>query len=241
MAARKTSFSDVCGTMDELKRLLHEEHERVVADPVELIEPLLNDARYMLDRMQQRLETYRGFRARFRDILARLEEIEDVEMQKGLEALEFLRGSLEPQEEFRKQEVQSLSEGAERVRAVASAQEGRLRSYKDQALAAYDLFQEIKGSRPWIVTKDAASSFREKLEKQHQAWLPPEPHRERLLGWLSDARAVVADEAGPRDEPIVQFEDGGSIPMSQVRWSEAIGNFHPASFEPGPTGRNYRR
>ena len=66
MAARKTSFSDVCGTMDELKRLLHEEHERVVAGPVELIEPLLDDARYMLDRMRHRLETYRGFRARFR-------------------------------------------------------------------------------------------------------------------------------------------------------------------------------
>ncbi len=42
MSSRQTLFSDVCGTMDELKWLLYEEYDRVASNPSGFLEPLLN-------------------------------------------------------------------------------------------------------------------------------------------------------------------------------------------------------
>ena len=59
MAFRRTLFSDVCGTMDELRRLLCEEYEHIARDPAGLVNPLLEDALFMLGRMRNRQEEYR--------------------------------------------------------------------------------------------------------------------------------------------------------------------------------------
>ena len=66
MKSRQTRFSDVCGTMDELKRLHHEEHETVARDPIAVIKPLLEDAMYMLNGMQERIGEYDDYRNRVR-------------------------------------------------------------------------------------------------------------------------------------------------------------------------------
>jgi hypothetical protein len=57
--ARRTRFSDVCGTIDELKRLLHQEPESSVAQP-QVLESLIDDALFMEARMEVRLKQYRG-------------------------------------------------------------------------------------------------------------------------------------------------------------------------------------
>jgi hypothetical protein len=82
-----------------------------------------------------------------------------------------------------------------------------------------------------------------------EAWLPPSPHREVIVDWLKRGRAVLVSEAdaaafppGPQGrEPLVQFEDGGVMPLRVVRWSEEVRNFYPLGQPPHPRGRLYRR
>jgi hypothetical protein len=81
-----------------------------------------------------------------------------------------------------------------------------------------------------------------------EAWLPPSPHREEIVDWLRRGRAaLLSDEeaarfpAGPQGrEPLVQFEDGGVMPLRAVRWSDEVRNFYPLGSTPHPRGRLYR-
>jgi len=240
VSLRETSFSDVCGTIDELKRLMHEERERVRASPNTTIEPLLEDALFMLDRMRERLEQYKDFREKIRDILFRLDQIKDVDLRRAEKAADVVRGYIEGQGELRKSGLGVIDEAAEAIRTIAGNQENRLRTYKDLALQLHDQFTRIKGDRPWLVTEDETGSLIDNLSRKYQAWLPPEPHCGLLLKAMAESRAWVAAEALDDGQPVIQFEDGGVIPMSQVRWDSTISNFHPASFKPGPTRSKHR-
>ena len=75
---RNTRFSDVCGTMDELKRLAVEEPGRLHDQPAAEVIPLLEDALYMIGRMEQRVHEYEVFRERLRDLLAQLDGLDPV-------------------------------------------------------------------------------------------------------------------------------------------------------------------
>jgi len=121
---------------------------------------------------------------------------------------------------------------------VASDQEGRLRTCKELTLKIYDSFMKVKGNRGWLL--EEGEDLRENLEKKYQAWLPPGPHKEKILEFLVKSRAYVIEASRPGEQPTVQFEDGGLIPMSKVRWDPDIENFYPAGFKPSPTGRKYR-
>ena len=58
---RETRFSDVCGTVDELKRMLHEEPE--VGDlATERLVDLVEECAVMLERMDSRLREFQQFR-----------------------------------------------------------------------------------------------------------------------------------------------------------------------------------
>ena len=237
MSSRQTRFSDVCGTMDEMKRLLHEEHERVASDPEGTILPLLADALYMIGRMKARSEEYLRFRDRISNILSHLDQLDHVDPQKACQAIESQSRSLKSQS----LDVRELDALAESTRAVASAQEHELRAHKELTLKLHDEFVKIKGNRAWLMFADHAESPEKTMEKTYQAWLPPQPHRAELLKKLAASRAFVTTSEQPDGEPMVQFMDGGAMRMSQVRWEPAVKNFHPASFQPGATGREYRR
>ncbi len=241
MAFRQTLFSDVCGTTDELKKRLYEEYDQVASDPDGTLAGLVDDAVYMVGRMHQRLEEYRSLRERVREILASMETIEEVGREKAEEAERAIRQRIQSPQAFEEARAEEVDRAAESIRSVASKQERTLRQYKDQALRLHNAFMQIKGNRPWLVEEEGEGCLIETLRKQYQAWLPPPPHAEHLLDWLSRARAVVSETASPDGQPVVQFEDGGVMPMSQVRWDADIGNFHPASFEPGAAARQYRR
>ena len=62
-----------------------------------------------------------------------------------------------------------------------------------------------------------------------------------LIDLLASSRAEIIDSQHPGGEPIIQFDDGGSIAMSQVRYDSEVENFHPANHKPAPGGRLYRR
>jgi hypothetical protein len=70
-------------------------------------------------------------------------------------------------------------------------------------------------------------------------WLPPSPHRERVLRFLRSGRAnlVPGESDAP---PLIAFEDGGLMALPTVRWSEEVKNFHPADHAPHPDGLRYR-
>ncbi len=82
-----------------------------------------------------------------------------------------------------------------------------------------------------------------------EAWLPPSPHREQIVDWLKRGRAALLSEeevaklpVGPQGrEPLVQFEDGGFMPLRAVRWSDDVRNFYPLGQDPHPRSRLYRK
>ena len=57
---RATQYSDVCGSLNELKRIFAEEPERPVQEP-EYLQSLIDDARYMTGRMYRRQREYNEF------------------------------------------------------------------------------------------------------------------------------------------------------------------------------------
>jgi Asp-tRNA(Asn)/Glu-tRNA(Gln) amidotransferase C subunit len=236
-----TKLSDVCGTIDEMKCLLHEEHAVVAANPAAAIAPLLADALFMLDRMEVRMAEYEDFRSRLARVLSALERVESVDRQPADDAAEFLRQSIRSEEAFRQAAVEEMGEAGEAIRVVAGTQEDRLRAFMDLALEAGRLFDEIRGNRPWLMGEVESADLAEEIGRKYQAWMPPEPHRTELLKFVATSRATVLPPTEPGTSPVVQFYGGGAIPLSLVRYDPAIENFHPASFRPGPTGRSYRK
>lgn len=235
----QTAFSDVCGTMDELKRLLSEEHAKVSSTPGAAVRPLLSDALFMLHRMKTRVGENKAFRKKLQDALARMAKIEDVDIARARVAIAALRACTRSRKAFKDADMRRMDALAEEIRSIASAGEHSLRTYKDLALQIHDAFIEIKGKRPWLITEDMNLSLVETLRKEHQAWLPPEPHGGILLEWLSASRAHIPGRRGINGEPFVQFEDGGCILMSQARWNPDIRNFHAASFRPAHAGKTH--
>ncbi len=239
--ARQTRFSDVCGCMDELKRLLNEEYDALSTNPHKMIQPLLEDTEYMLLRMERRMDEYKIFQEKLQDVVQRLAKVQKTEVQPAMGAAEFIRNKISTSDSFKKLTIKEYEEKAEAIRWVANNQEAKLRIYKDLWLAVLTLFEQVKGNRNWTtLSKEEEENLFVKLKNKYQAWLPPQPHRDELLKKLVEARADVEEAKNPGEEPVVHFEDGGSIPMSKVRYDSDIGNFHPASFKPGKTGRKYR-
>jgi len=241
MDTRQTLFSDVCGTMDELKRLHHEENRRLERDPAGIISPLLQDAEFMLGGMGVRLERYDRFRSDVRSLLEQSQQTEPVATKKADDALDFLKKLVAAPDEYTAADVEAINRAAEEIRAVATEQEHRLRAHKELALKLYEVFMDVKGGRPWILADQEAGSYKDGVRKQYQSWLPPEPHGAMLLDKLAESGAVIVEGSRSDGEPDIRFEDGGSIAMSQVRWNSNVRNFHPANFTPGPGGRDYRR
>jgi len=240
MIFRPTQASDVCGAMDELKRLAVEEPERLHANARELALPLLEDGRYMIGRMRDRLAEYEEFREALRGLLAELDAIQPVSQESGERGGASLLAWVEDGAAVDAAGVVQVHEAAEDVRTVASDQENRLRRYKELALATHDAFQTARGSRAWLVAEDQKAPLIDRLRRQYQAWLPPEPAGSKVLEWLVRDSLHIAEAPLPDGQPHVLFSDGGAIPMSKLRWSEELGNFYPAGAEPGPTGERFR-
>ena len=137
-----TLFLDVCGTVDELKRLLREKPPE--ATP-ENFQQLLDDAGYMLARMQERLRLYADFARQVQDVAARLQEIQHPDIGPAEESLENLRALLRTFPA----EVEQPGIVAERVRDVANQVEPTLYAYRDAAIELGALYEEIRGARKW--------------------------------------------------------------------------------------------
>jgi len=143
---RSTKYSDVCGSIDEFKRNVTEGAEVLAERRAEIAE-LFDDIRHMIGRMYRRQREYTAFADRLRAIIEELAAIEIVDRTPADEGLAELELMLDGGEELGA--VERLNELAEQVRAVASAQEQRLRDHKTAALEILALYREVKGPRDW--------------------------------------------------------------------------------------------
>ena len=95
--------------------------------------------------------------------------------------------------------------------------------------------EPARTAEPLLADADGASVMQQ-ARRRYEAWLPPEPDGRKLLEYLGASRAHVLDRRLPDGQPVVQFEDGGAMPMSLIRWDEDVKNFRPAGFLRGRTG-----
>jgi hypothetical protein len=233
-------FADVCGAIDELKRSLHEEPDASATDPSILVD-LVEGALRMQDRMRSRLAEYDRFREA---VYAILDAIPADEASKSLDAsaaARDLRGLLTLGRPLTEVELGRAVALAEQVRQEAAGLEGRLYRYKDAALAVARAYREVKGTRGWVLDAAEPDPLAVRADEEPLSrWLPASPHRERILRYLRVGRAHLISTPDHSSPPLVQFEDGGVMPLPDVRWSEDVRNFHHADAPPHPNGLRYR-
>ena len=232
---RQTRFSDVCGTVDELKRVMAE-------DPQAGLEPealcdLVDDCTYMVRRMQMRLDEFHNLRDELTRLLQTMQDIPDSRLPQALDLAQQMKACMREEGALSPSQVEDLSHQAEGVRSVAGEMEHLLRASKAAAIELRGLYSAVEGGRDW--NEEMGQAELAGMEARLAAWLPPEPHRQRILDYLAKARAHLLP-AAEGEVPFVQFEDGGVMALSAVRWSDAVSNFVPASFNPDPRARRYR-
>jgi hypothetical protein len=254
-ALRTTRFSDVCGGTDELKRLLTEEPDwAATPEGRAALGALVDDGLYMLARMEERLREYQAFRDLLAGLVERMRQIPEPRLLEAKHEAERIHALLATGGALPAKEITERAEG---IRQVANDMEGALRRYKEAAIEAGRAYLHLKGNRGWddgsaamaAVGGDGSATAAPALPAHIEAWLPPAPHREKIVEWLRSGRATLLSEEeaarypeGPQGrEPLVQFEDGGVMPLRVVRWSEEVRNFYPLGAPPHPRGRLYRR
>jgi hypothetical protein len=267
---RTTRYSDVCGGTDELKRLITEEPGRAgTPEGRAALRGLVDDALYMLARMEVRLGEYQAFRDELDRLVAQMRQIQGPRLADAAREADRLREIISRDGALPMQEI---ADRAEAIRQVANDTEGALRRHKEACIAAGKAYLQLRGARGWedgggdpvAGTAGAAASPDGQAGQIGQdgevgggplppwipeAWLPPPPHRELIVDWLKRGRAALLSEEevaklppGPQGrEPLVQFEDGGFMPLRAVRWSEEVRNFYPLGQDPHPRGRLYRQ
>ena len=232
-----TRFSDVCGTIDELRRTLAEEPETVAIAPEPLVQAI-DEALFMEQRMAERVAEYERFRV---EVAAQVVAMSTLAPPPDATAADVatLRALLQVGRALSPDERALAEQLAEAVRVVAQNLEHTLYAYKDAALALGRAYRTVEGNRGWVLDERDAEAAPLPDEPAWSRWLPPSPHRERILRYLRGGRANLLPAAADQ-APYVQFEDGGMMLLSQVRWSEDVHNFYPAGSEPHPDGLRYR-
>jgi ElaB/YqjD/DUF883 family membrane-anchored ribosome-binding protein len=148
-ATRQTDYSDVCGTINELKKQLKENPEQAHSNPERLFE-LIDNVCYMLSRMQRRREKYGEFAEAVKSVSERLNQIAGPRTEDAYERADELRDFLKKSPEKVKERLQDLYNMAEGIRKVANRMEQEvLYAYRDLAIELGEIHAQIKGSRKW--------------------------------------------------------------------------------------------
>jgi hypothetical protein len=233
--ARATRYSDVCGTIDELKRILWDERHRAeVADPA--LAELVRDMSFMLDKMDGRARTYADFREAVRELLGVMDALTPSPRAEAWpreeEALRTLARRV-----LTDAAAEALCARLEEVRDVANRMERLLRGFRTAASRIAIAYRQARGARSWAVDEEGAARSLP-IPPEYEGWLPPQPHRDIVLDWISRGRVHLV----PGSVPLIEFEDGGTMPLSDVRWSEEVKNFHRKDEKPNARAyTTYRR
>jgi len=145
---RATQYSDVCGSLNELKRIFAEEPERAAQEP-EYLQSLIDDARYMMGRMYRRQREYNEFAEALAALCEEMAEVPLQDRAPADEAFDEIERMLHDDPDSAKTNRHRLDELAEQARAVANGQEARLREHKAVALRVRQAYLQVKGARDW--------------------------------------------------------------------------------------------
>ena len=242
---RVTRYADVCGGTDEFKRVLAEELNRAktLEGRTELAS-LVTDCSYMIARMQVRLNEYEAFRDAMRATLASLDAIVAPDMPVAYRETVALGDALGNGNEAL--DARDLTHLVEEVRQVANDMEGVLRRHQEGAIGLARTYAALRGHRGWpdgLLPEATVAGPTAKVPSWiPQGWLPPSPHAERIVDLLVRGRAALLSDSeldlypvgSQGREPVVQFEDGGVMPLRLVRWDYDIENFRPLGQAPHP-------
>ena len=149
-----TRHPDVCGSIDEFRAKVQSDPAEAAAAKDDLIR-LIHDAGHMLGRLQKRREAYEAFAREVRALCVAMDQIiqpDATSADAPLEKLLHRIGNASPETFAR--EGEDLIALAERIRDLANRQEKCLAAYKDLAVRAGALYQQIRGGRTWPQSGD---------------------------------------------------------------------------------------
>jgi len=147
--ASTTKYTDVCGTIDEFKKLLKDESTR--SDSSDLTE-LLGDAEYMIQRMQRRLEKYKEFSDKVGNLWNNMREMSEPDANRAKEKSDQICAFLRDNPSDVNERLNFLFSLAEEIRDVANKLEKALYVHRDAAIKLGILYAEIKGARSWKIS-----------------------------------------------------------------------------------------
>ena len=142
----QTRHRDVCGCVDEFKGLLADHPQLLAREPMRF-HKLVDDALYMMSRMDRRISEYQQFFQQLAAVAAQTMQTPD--LQRAHDAREVLREKVDVAAGGAAADIEEMDEPVEQVRQVASDQEGALRCYKQVAVSVGALYREIKDARNW--------------------------------------------------------------------------------------------
>ncbi|HET6383399.1 MAG TPA: hypothetical protein VFJ58_08420 [Armatimonadota bacterium] len=153
---RTTHFLDVCGSIDELKRILTDDPGIASRDPARL-NRLLEDALYMIHRMDRRLEQYHDFCENVESQIRRMELCIGVDWEPAEQSAAIIRQALTDRPAAIPKNLKKLFEEAEKIRNVASGLEEALYLLRDACIEIFTLYEEVRGARQWKMQPPATN------------------------------------------------------------------------------------
>ncbi|MGQ9608114.1 MAG: hypothetical protein ACUVWN_02325 [bacterium] len=143
--SRQTNYNDVCGTIDEFKKILENQPEKS-----ERLVELLDDVCYLLSRMQRRRENYKQAVDAVGSVYEGLKAIEGPDVIDAYQKADKLRELINITPSQIKDKLDELFILAEGIRDVANRMEEEvLYPYRDLFIELGKIYSQIKGSRSW--------------------------------------------------------------------------------------------
>lgn len=143
-----TKHIDVCGTVDELERLWREHPEHADTALEEQLS-LLDNALGMLARMDQRLTAYREFADTLAAVVGEMAELQPPDHLSAPGLAADLRAHMSAGGAHIAEHRAKMVELAEAIRKIAGDSEQVLYRYRDLAIRAGALYDDIRGAREW--------------------------------------------------------------------------------------------
>ncbi|MCK4324372.1 MAG: hypothetical protein KAW89_07570 [Armatimonadetes bacterium] len=153
--SEQTRHRDVCGCVDEFKGLLAD-HPQLLASEPGRFHKLVDDALYMISRMDRRTSEYQQFLQQLAALAAQTMQTPD--LRRADDACEVLHKKIDVAARGAAAAIEEMDELIEQVGQVAGDQEEALGCYKQVSVSVRALYREIKGARNWQEDERKADS-----------------------------------------------------------------------------------
>lgn len=199
---RETAYDDVCGTVDELKNLLSKGPGLIEKD-LHRLSSLIEDARFMIGRMERRAEEYRRFMSRVQTVVSEMEDVRRTRFHFACKIADELLQVFAGGPKFVGESLTRIDKLAEDIRDVASEQGSILGDYRACAVELGNLYRKIRGTRDWGKVVESVPRW---LPSSLQSGAVLERIRGKDVDLTSDGRILVLHGAG----------DGGVTELMKV-------------------------